>query len=83
MDQIVQLIGAVIVLAAFVANQRHLLSSDSRLFLAMNAVGTGILAVIAGIEGDLGFVLLEGVWAVVSVVSLTRALRADQTVEAG
>jgi di/tricarboxylate transporter len=75
MGQAIQLIGAVIVLSGFVANQRMGLSSDSVLFLVLNAVGTAILAVVAGVNRDLGFLLLEGVWAIVSTLSLVRAVR--------
>ncbi len=75
MGQTIQMIGALVVLAAFVANQRFRLSSDSPLFLLANALGTSILAVVAAVNRDLGFTLLEGVWAVVSFASLARALR--------
>jgi hypothetical protein len=75
MGQAIQLIGAVIVLSGFIANQRFGLSSDSVWFLLANAVGTTILAIVAGVNGDLGFLLLEGVWAIVSFVSLARVLR--------
>lgn len=76
MGQAIQLIGAVIVLAGFIGNQRYGLSSDSVWFVLANAVGTTILAVVAGVNGDLGFLLLEGVWAIVSFASLARILRA-------
>lgn len=75
MGQAIQLIGALIVLSGFIANQRFGLSSDSVWFLLANAVGTTILAIVAGVNGDLGFLLLEGVWAIVSFVSLARVLR--------
>lgn len=75
MGQAIQMGGALIVLAGFVANQRMGLSSDSALFLLLNAVGTAILAVVAGVNRDLGFVLLEGVWAIVSTLGLVRAVR--------
>lgn len=75
MGQAIQLIGALIVLSGFVGNQRFGLSSDSVAFLLANGVGTTILAVVAGVNGDLGFLLLEGVWAIVSFTGLARALR--------
>jgi hypothetical protein len=80
--EVVQLVGAVIVLAAFIANQQFGLSSDSVKFLLANAVGTSILAIVAGVNGDLGFLLLEGVWAVVSFLSLGRLLRDGTAAEA-
>jgi hypothetical protein len=81
--QVVQLVGALIVLAAFVANQRFDLSSDALVYLAANAVGTAILAVAAGVNGELGFVLLEGVWAIVSCGSIVRAVRARRSAAVG
>jgi hypothetical protein len=75
MGQVIQLVGALIVLSAFVANQRMGLRSDSVPFLVANAVGTAILAVVAAMAGDIGFLLLEGVWAIVSTMSLVRVLR--------
>lgn len=73
------MVAAVIVLTGFVANQRLGLSSDAVLYLLANAVGTGILTGCAGVNHDLGFVLLEGTWAVVSTLSLIRAVRRDRT----
>ena len=75
MGQTIQMIGAVIVLSGFIANQRFGLSSDSMWFLLANFVGTAILAVVAGVNGDLGFLLLEGVWAIVSFVGLVGLFR--------
>lgn len=75
MDQVIQLIAAVAVLGAFCANQWWGLATDSALFLALNAVGTAVLAVLAGRSHDYGFLLLEGVWAVVSAIGLIKVLR--------
>lgn len=75
MAQAVQMVGALIVLTGFIANQRFGLSSDSVWFLLANLVGTAILAVVAGMNGDLGFLLLEGVWAIVSFVSIVQLYR--------
>lgn len=70
-----QLAAAVLVLGAFCANQWWGLRTDSVVFLALNMVGTCVLAVLAGISRDYGFLLLEGVWALVSAAGLSRALR--------
>ena len=72
MSQLFQIAGALGVLAAFVAAQLGLTSPRSRAYLALNLGGSAVLAVLAAIERQYGFLLLEGVWAVVSAWSLAR-----------
>jgi hypothetical protein len=74
MDQVAQIVGAVLILAAFIAAQQHRLTTDSVPFLAMNTLGAGILTVVAAADRDLGFLLLEGVWTLVSARGLVRAV---------
>lgn len=78
MDQVVQLIGAVLILTAFLGAQQHRLTTDSVAYLVLNAVGSALLAVVAVLDRDLGFTLLEATWAVVSTAGLVRALRPGQ-----
>lgn len=75
MDQFVQLVGAVMILTAFVLSQQGRMATDSTRYLALNAVGAAILAVVAVIDGDIGFTLLEGTWTIVSTVGLVRVVR--------
>jgi hypothetical protein len=70
MGQVIQIIGALIILGAFGANQLGEMRTDSRLYLLLNLVGSVVLAILAVTEGQLGFILLEGVWAAVSGWSL-------------
>ena len=75
MDQVVQLIGAVLILAAFVLAQQRRLATDSVVYLALNAAGAGLLSVVAVLDKDIGFTLLETTWAVVSTAGLVRCFR--------
>ncbi len=77
MDQLIQIVGALLILTAFAAVQFDRMRPDSRLYLALNLVGSVVLAVLAWVETQWGFLLLEGVWAIVSAIGLTAALRAD------
>jgi hypothetical protein len=73
-DQLIQIVGALLILAAFAAVQFDRMRPDSRLYLALNLVGSAILFVLAIIAEQWGFVLLEGVWAIVSAWGLGKAL---------
>jgi hypothetical protein len=72
MDQLVQILGSLLILAAFVASQRGRLSTDARPYLVLNLAGSAILAVLAALDRQYGFLLLEGVWALVSAHALLR-----------
>ncbi len=74
MEQVVEVGGALFILSAFVLAQIGRLSTTSLAYLLLNLVGSGILAVVAAFDGDTGFLLLEGVWAGVSALALTRLL---------
>ena len=65
--QAVQVVGALLVLAAFVAAQLRLLHQESLTYLLLNVVGAAILSVLALHEQQWGFLLLEGVWTLVSL----------------
>jgi hypothetical protein len=75
MDQVVQIIGALLILAGFAAAQFGLLRVDSVTYLVLNLGGSALLAYLAAVEEQLGFLLLEAVWAIVSAWSLARVLR--------
>ena len=75
-EQIIQIAGSLLVLAAFVAAQLRRLKTDSWLYLVLNVVGSAVLAVLALLGQQWGFLLLEGVWAVVSAAGLVQKARA-------
>jgi uncharacterized membrane protein len=73
--QLLQLAGAILVLAGFTLAQVRVLDPQSLAYLVLNAVGAGILAALAFEERQWGFLLLEGVWTVVSLAGLAARLR--------
>ena len=70
MDQLVQFLGALLILTAFAAGQLGLLSTESRAYLALNLIGSVVLAAVAAEERLWGFLLVEAVWALVSAWGL-------------
>jgi hypothetical protein len=67
-----ELVGAVLILAGFTLAQLRLLDQHSLVYLVLNLVGSFVLAVIALADERWGFLLLEGVWAIVSAISLAN-----------
>lgn len=74
-DQVTQVVGSLLILAAFAASQRGRLHARSLPYILLNLVGSAVLAVEAVIARQWGFLLLEGVWAVVSAAGLIGVLR--------
>jgi hypothetical protein len=74
-DQVVQIVASLCCLGPFVLVQAGRMRASSASYLWLNLAGSATLAVDAATSQDWGFLLLEGVWAVVSLVALVRTRR--------
>ena len=72
MEQVISLVGAVLILAAYAGHQFGLIEHTDAAYSWMNLVGSLVLGIVAFRGQQWGFLLLEGVWATVSVVPLIR-----------
>jgi membrane-bound ClpP family serine protease len=75
--EVLQIVGAVLILVAFIGLQLRRLEPTSYSYLIFNAVGSALLALLAAIGSQWGFLLLEGSWAVISLVGLVNRARAE------
>lgn len=81
MGIVIQITGSLLVLAGFALAQWGILDQKSLRYLVLNAVGSTVLAINAIFEQQWGFLLLEGVWAIVSAVSLVLVVRGPRAAE--
>lgn len=75
MSQVVQVVGALLILAGFVLAQFRVLRVESMIYLVLNFLGSAILAWLAWDDRQWGFLLLEFVWALVSAWGIAQLLR--------
>jgi hypothetical protein len=75
-EQAVQIVGAILILVGFVLSQLRRLAQDSYPYLLANLAGAIILTVDAWRGRQWGFVLLEGVWSLVSLWAVVARGRA-------
>lgn len=68
-------LGVAILLLAFVLNMLKITKTESLSYLLLNLIGAGIACFASWLIPYFPFVILEGVWAVVSLVSLVKNLR--------
>lgn len=68
-----QVVGALLILAPFATQQFGRLGTESPAYLWPNLVGSALLAALAVIGAQWGFVLLECAWGAVAARSLLRA----------
>ncbi|MEK6806548.1 MAG: hypothetical protein AABY95_07860 [Pseudomonadota bacterium] len=73
--QAISLAGAMTILAAFVLQLWGRLKADDAAYLWANTLGAGVLTVVAWIESQWGFLLMESVWTAVSLNGLVKRTR--------
>ncbi len=79
MLQLISILGALAILGAYAASQFGLVDTSKLSYQVANFVGSAVLTVVAVIDWQLGFILLEGAWALVSLWGIASILRGGST----
>ena len=75
LSDIIASIGVIILLIAFLLNLYKRLPAESKTYSLMNFIGAGICCFASWMVSFYPFVILEGVWAFVALVSLFKVPR--------
>ncbi|MEP6821961.1 MAG: hypothetical protein ABI946_06380 [Chthoniobacterales bacterium] len=70
--QVISLLGAVLILSAYIALQTGRMDRHDRWFSVLNFVGSALLTWVAVIDWRIGFIFLEGAWALLSLPGIFR-----------
>lgn len=73
--QIVSLLGALLQLVVYALMQLGRLASASYPYQLANVSGSLLMTIVASINREYGFILMEGVWFLTSAYGLTRLIR--------
>lgn len=75
MLQMISVLGALAILGAYAASQFGLVDTTKLSYQVANFLGSAVLTVVAVIDWQPGFILLEGAWALMSLWGIATILR--------
>lgn len=75
MLQLISVLGALAILGAYAASQFGLANASKLSYQVANFLGSASLTVVAVVDWQLGFILLEGAWALMSLWGIATILR--------
>ena len=80
--QVVSLFGAILQLVAYALMQLGRLPSESYPYQLANVIGSLLMTVVATLNHEYGFILMEAVWFLTSTYGLLKLVRASQSADA-
>jgi membrane-bound ClpP family serine protease len=76
-ELLLEVVGAILILIAFALAQFRGLDRHGAVYLLLNLVGAALLTVSAATHRQWGFLLLQGVWALVALWGLLGLTRRE------
>ena len=69
-SEVIAYSGMMLILGAFLLETRNVLDSKNRIYLAMMAAGSGLLAIRAFLIEEWAFLILEIVWCLAALIAI-------------
>ena len=79
MLQMLSVLGALAILGAYAASQFGFADASKLSYQAANFLGSAVLAAVAVMDWQFGFILLEGAWALMSLWGIATILWGGST----
>jgi hypothetical protein len=77
--QVISVFGALAILGAYAADQLGWINPSRLSYSVANFIGAGILTFVAVVDEQIGFIVLQGAWTLVSLWGIVRNLRSRET----
>ena len=77
--QVLSIIGALAVLGAFAADQLGWITPSRLSYALANFAGAGLLTIVAVVDRQVGFILLQGAWTLISLWGAAAILRSRRS----
>jgi hypothetical protein len=73
-NDIIGTIGVGLILLAYFLNTFSLIPKEGKLFFSMNIIGAGLACYASFLINYVPFIILEGVWCIVSIAGFVKLL---------
>lgn len=76
-NDIIGAVGVGLILLAYFLNTFNLIANEGKFFFLINIIGAGIACYASWLIHYWPFVILEGIWTIISLIGFIKAFNAD------